>query len=78
MKQQLHDLIDAVIAKNQEGRKLTFGWSLTDDDRTYCVSVHDQENGFEYIGATVYLTEDLKLEDYGMKIEDLIEEVNKL
>lgn len=77
MKQKLHDLIDAVIAKNQEGRKLTFGWALT-NDRTWCVSVRDQDNGCECVGEIVYLTEDLQLEDYGMKIEDLIKEVKEL
>jgi hypothetical protein len=76
MKQKLHDLIDAVIAKNQEGRKLTFGWSITNDG-TYCVSVHDQNNGCEFIYETVYLNADLN-ELHGMKIEDLIKEVNKL
>jgi len=76
MKQKLHDLIDAVIAKNQEGRKLTFGWTVTDDG-TYFVSVHDQDNGCKFIGTAVYLTADLN-ELYGMKIEDLIKEVNKL
>lgn len=77
MKQKLHDLIDAVIAKNQEGRKLTFGWTVTADG-TYCVSVHDQNNRCEYVGDAVYLTLDLQPMDYGMKIEDLIKEVNKL
>jgi hypothetical protein len=76
MKQKLHDLIDAVIAKNQEGRKLTFGWSVTNDG-TYCVSVHDQDNGCEFIGNTVYLTADFN-GLYGTKIEDLIKGVNKL
>ena len=77
MKQKLHDLIDAVIAKNQDGRKLQFGWSVADDG-TYCISVHDQNKGCEFIGETVYLTDDLQPGDYGMKIEDLIKEVNKL
>lgn len=77
MKQQLHDLIDAVIAKNQEGRNLTFGWALT-DDRTYCVSVRDQNKGCECVGDIVYLKQDLQPDDYGMKIDDLIKEVNKL
>lgn len=76
MKQKLHDLIDAVIAKNQEGRKLTFGWSVTNDG-TYCVSVNDQDNGCEFIGNTVYLTADLN-ELHGTGIDDLIKEVNKL
>jgi hypothetical protein len=76
MKQKLHDLIDAVIAKNQDGRKLQFGWSVTNDG-TYCVSVHDQDNGCEFIGNTIYLTADFN-EPYGTKIEDLIREVNKL
>lgn len=77
MKQKLHDLIDAVIAKNQKGEKLTFGWTVTYYG-TYCVSVHDQNKGCEFIGETVYLKQDLQLGDYGMKIEDLIKEVNKL
>lgn len=76
MKQKLHDLIDAVIAKNQDGRKLTFGWSVTNDG-TYCVSVHDQDNGCGFIGNTVYLDADLN-ELHGTKIDDLIKEVNKL
>ena len=76
MKQKLHDLIDAVIAKNQEGRKLAFGWSVTNDG-TYCVSVNDQGNDCEFIGNTIYITADLN-ELHGAKIEDLIKEVNKL
>lgn len=76
MKQKLHDLIDAVIAKNQDGRKLTFGWTVADDG-IYCVSVHDQNNGYKYIGKNVHLTTDLN-ELHGTKIEDLIKEVNKL
>ena len=77
MKQKLHDLIDAVIANNQEGGELTFGWTVTNNG-TYCVSVHDQNKGCEYVGDTVYLKQDLQPGDYGMKIEDLIKEVNKL
>jgi len=76
MKQKLHDLIDAVIAKNQEGEKLTFGWLVTSDG-TYCVSVHNQNNYCEFIGKTVYLNADLN-ELHGTKIKDLIKEVNKL
>ena len=76
MKQKLHDLIDAVIANNQEGGELTFGWTVTNNG-TYCVSVHDQNNGCEFIGNTVYLTADLN-ELYGTEIDDLIKEVNKL
>lgn len=77
MKQKLHDLIDAVMAKNRDGRKLTFGWSVTNDG-TYCVSVHDQNKACKNVGGTVYLTDDLQQMDYGMKIEDLINEVIKL
>lgn len=76
MKQKLHDLIDAVIAKNQDGQRLTFGWTVTYDG-TYCVSVHDQDNGCKFIGSTVYLAADLN-ELHGTKIEDLIKEINKL
>lgn len=76
MKQKLHDLIDAIIAKNQDGRKLTFGWSVTSDG-VYCVSVNDQDNDCEFIGNTIYLTADLN-ELHGTKIDDLIKEINKL
>lgn len=76
MKQKLHDLIDAVIAKNQDGRKLAFGWTVINNGQ-YCVSVHDQNKGCEYVGDAVYLTADLN-ELYGMKINDLIKGVNKL
>ena len=76
MKQKLHDLIDAVIAKNQEGEKLTFGWSISNSG-AYCVSVHDQNRGCEYVGSTVYLADDLN-ELHGTEIEYLIKEVNKL
>ena len=76
MKQKLHDLIDAVIAKNQDGQRLTFGWAVTNDG-TYYVSVHDQDNGCKFIGNAVYLTADFN-ELYGMKIDDLIKEVIKL
>lgn len=77
MKQKLHDLIDAVMSKNREGAKLTFGWAVINNFQ-YCVSVHDQNKGSEYVGDVVYLTLGLQPMDYGMKIEDLIKEVNKL
>jgi hypothetical protein len=77
MKQKLHDLIDAVIAKNQEGQRLTFGWSVTSGG-AYCVTVHDQNRRCEYVGDTVYLTLDLQPMDFGMKIDDLIKEVKEL
>lgn len=77
MKQQLHDLIDTVIAKNQEGRKLNFGWAVINNGQ-YCVSVRGQNKGCECVVYTVYLKQDLQPGDYGMKIEDLIKEVKEL